>query len=281
MRKADEHLMQVLTMLDTVEWETQQMMVLEGLKTGNSILNEMHKVRRRPRSRRLRAGCGHPTGCSRWWNEHLSSNLYDLADSVQEMTVEAVENLMLETEEAQATANVCLESALVSKWIRPRRLCRAFSVLTTSFDHAGDQPADWRQPDRRRRGRGAERARRDRADGGECARRRHARGAYGCHRDRCVTYDPSLSWYSHLILTTVCRLSTLQNKSPWRSPLRPPPRQSSPDEQRWRRNLSPYWNDISSLMSIDNVNWRKLMSIWNHVAPLKSPSSWVQEPSVT
>lgn len=45
MRKADEHLMQVLQMLDTVEWETQQMMVLEGLKTGNSILNEMHKVR--------------------------------------------------------------------------------------------------------------------------------------------------------------------------------------------------------------------------------------------
>lgn len=58
MRKADEHLMQVLTMLDTVEWETQQMMVLEGLKTGNSILNEMHKVRRRPRSGRQRPACG-------------------------------------------------------------------------------------------------------------------------------------------------------------------------------------------------------------------------------
>ncbi|OWZ15314.1 Hydroxymethylglutaryl-CoA lyase [Phytophthora megakarya] len=65
MQQADEHLIQVLGMLDTVEWETQQLQVFEGLKAGNSILNAIHK----------------------------------------EMTVEAVEDLMLETEEAQATAN--------------------------------------------------------------------------------------------------------------------------------------------------------------------------------
>ncbi|DBA01103.1 TPA: hypothetical protein N0F65_001731 [Lagenidium giganteum] len=62
---ADEQLLRVLEMLDTVEWETQQLKVFEGLKAGNSILNALH----------------------------------------QEMSVEAVENLMLETEEAQATAN--------------------------------------------------------------------------------------------------------------------------------------------------------------------------------
>lgn len=44
MKQADDHLMQVLQMLDTVEWETQQMQVFEGLKAGNSLLNEMHKV---------------------------------------------------------------------------------------------------------------------------------------------------------------------------------------------------------------------------------------------
>ncbi|KAG7401519.1 Charged multivesicular body protein 6 [Phytophthora boehmeriae] len=65
MQQADEHLIQVLGMLDTVEWETQQLQVFEGLKAGNSILNAIHK----------------------------------------EMTVEAVEELMMETEEAQATAN--------------------------------------------------------------------------------------------------------------------------------------------------------------------------------
>ncbi|KAH7474280.1 hypothetical protein KRP22_004027 [Phytophthora ramorum] len=65
MHQADEHLIQVLGMLDTVEWETQQLQVFEGLKAGNSILNAIHK----------------------------------------EMTVEAVEELMMETEEAQATAN--------------------------------------------------------------------------------------------------------------------------------------------------------------------------------
>ncbi|KAF1318534.1 Hydroxymethylglutaryl-coa lyase, mitochondrial precursor, partial [Globisporangium splendens] len=64
-KQADEHLLTVLEMLDTVEWETQQLKVFEGLKAGNSILNAIHK----------------------------------------EMTVEAVENLMLETEEAQETAN--------------------------------------------------------------------------------------------------------------------------------------------------------------------------------
>lgn len=65
-KQADDHLLTVLEMLDTVEWETQQLQVFEGLKAGNSILNAIHK----------------------------------------EMTVEAVENLMLETEEAQETANV-------------------------------------------------------------------------------------------------------------------------------------------------------------------------------
>lgn len=70
MKQADEHLLTVLEMLDTVEWETQQLKVFEGLKAGNSILNAIH----------------------------------------QEMSVEAVENLMLETEEAQETANVRLSS---------------------------------------------------------------------------------------------------------------------------------------------------------------------------
>ncbi|TYZ62475.1 hypothetical protein PybrP1_005596 [[Pythium] brassicae (nom. inval.)] len=65
MKQADEHLLTVLEMLDTVEWETQQLKVFEGLKAGNSLLNAIH----------------------------------------QEMSVEAVENLMLETEEAQETAN--------------------------------------------------------------------------------------------------------------------------------------------------------------------------------
>ncbi|RLN50835.1 hypothetical protein BBJ29_003551 [Phytophthora kernoviae] len=71
MQQADEHLIQVLGMLDTVEWETQQLQVFEGLKAGNSILNAIHK----------------------------------------EMTVEAVEELMMETEEAQATANVLCSSS--------------------------------------------------------------------------------------------------------------------------------------------------------------------------
>lgn len=44
MHQADEHLIQVLGMLDTVEWETQQLQVFEGLKAGNSILNAIHKV---------------------------------------------------------------------------------------------------------------------------------------------------------------------------------------------------------------------------------------------
>uniref|UniRef100_A0AAV1T4W7 Charged multivesicular body protein 6 n=1 Tax=Peronospora matthiolae TaxID=2874970 RepID=A0AAV1T4W7_9STRA len=65
MQQADENLMQVLEMLDTVEWETRQLQVFEGLKAGNSILNAIHK----------------------------------------EMTVEALEELMLETEEARTMAN--------------------------------------------------------------------------------------------------------------------------------------------------------------------------------
>uniref|UniRef100_M4BUD2 hydroxymethylglutaryl-CoA lyase n=1 Tax=Hyaloperonospora arabidopsidis (strain Emoy2) TaxID=559515 RepID=M4BUD2_HYAAE len=65
MQQADEHLIQVLEMLDTVEWETRQLQVFEGLKAGNSILNAIHK----------------------------------------EMTVEALEELMLETEEAHTMAN--------------------------------------------------------------------------------------------------------------------------------------------------------------------------------
>lgn len=68
MRKADEHLMQVLTMLDTVEWETQQMMVLEGLKAGNSILNEMHKVRwRGARERHATRALGMRLSDRLWW----------------------------------------------------------------------------------------------------------------------------------------------------------------------------------------------------------------------
>ncbi|KAI9914485.1 hypothetical protein PsorP6_007827 [Peronosclerospora sorghi] len=65
MQQADDHLLHVLQLLDTVEWETQQLQVFEGLKAGNSILNALHA----------------------------------------EMTVEAVDELMLETAEAQAMAN--------------------------------------------------------------------------------------------------------------------------------------------------------------------------------
>ncbi|GLE00794.1 hypothetical protein PINS_up009582 [Pythium insidiosum] len=62
-KQADGHLLTVLEMLDTVEWESQQLKVFEGLKAGNSVLDAIHK----------------------------------------EMSVEAVQNLMLETEEAQET----------------------------------------------------------------------------------------------------------------------------------------------------------------------------------
>ncbi|KAJ0398826.1 hypothetical protein P43SY_004957 [Pythium insidiosum] len=62
-KQADSHLLTVLEMLDTVEWESQQLKVFEGLKAGNSVLDAIHK----------------------------------------EMSVEAVQNLMLETEEAQET----------------------------------------------------------------------------------------------------------------------------------------------------------------------------------
>ncbi|GMF54037.1 unnamed protein product [Phytophthora fragariaefolia] len=51
MHQADEHLIQVLGMLDTVEWETQQLQVFEGLKAGNSILNAIHKLWISTRSR--------------------------------------------------------------------------------------------------------------------------------------------------------------------------------------------------------------------------------------
>ncbi|KAG7381402.1 3-hydroxymethyl-3-methylglutaryl-CoA lyase [Phytophthora pseudosyringae] len=83
MHQADEHLIQVLGMLDTVEWETQQLQVFEGLKAGNSILNAIHK------------------------SMLVVARRLTIASWVlmQEMTVEAVEELMLETEEAQATAN--------------------------------------------------------------------------------------------------------------------------------------------------------------------------------
>lgn len=43
--QADSHLLTVLGMIDTVEWETQQLKVLEGLKAGNSVLDSIHKVR--------------------------------------------------------------------------------------------------------------------------------------------------------------------------------------------------------------------------------------------
>ncbi|RQM18967.1 hypothetical protein B5M09_012033 [Aphanomyces astaci] len=63
--QADTHLMNVLQMVDSVEWETQQLQIFEGLKAGNSVLDAIHK----------------------------------------EMTVEAVEDLMLDTQEAQARAD--------------------------------------------------------------------------------------------------------------------------------------------------------------------------------
>ncbi|ETV94728.1 hypothetical protein H310_11695 [Aphanomyces invadans] len=63
--QADTHLMNVLHMVDSVEWESQQLQIFEGLKAGNSVLDAVHK----------------------------------------EMTVEAVEELMLDTHEAQARAD--------------------------------------------------------------------------------------------------------------------------------------------------------------------------------
>ncbi|KAF0690593.1 Aste57867_18040 [Aphanomyces stellatus] len=63
--QADSHLMNVLQMVDSVEWEAQQLQIFEGLKAGNSVLDAIHK----------------------------------------EMTVEAVEDLMLETQEAQQLAD--------------------------------------------------------------------------------------------------------------------------------------------------------------------------------
>ncbi|CAK4072212.1 unnamed protein product [Aphanomyces euteiches] len=63
--QADAHLMNVLQMVDSVEWESQQLQIFEGLKAGNSVLDAIHK----------------------------------------EMTVEAVEDLMEETREAQARAD--------------------------------------------------------------------------------------------------------------------------------------------------------------------------------
>jgi hypothetical protein len=44
-QQADEHLLKVLEMLDTVEWESQQLKVFEGIKAGNSVLDAIHKVR--------------------------------------------------------------------------------------------------------------------------------------------------------------------------------------------------------------------------------------------
>lgn len=44
MEKANGQLLTVLEMVDTVEWETQQLQVFEGLKAGNSVLDAIHKV---------------------------------------------------------------------------------------------------------------------------------------------------------------------------------------------------------------------------------------------
>lgn len=45
MQQADAQLIQVLSLLDAVEWEEQQLKVFEGLKAGNSVLDSIHKVR--------------------------------------------------------------------------------------------------------------------------------------------------------------------------------------------------------------------------------------------
>ncbi|KDO32084.1 hypothetical protein SPRG_03304 [Saprolegnia parasitica CBS 223.65] len=63
--QADTHLLNVHQMIGSVEWESQQLQIFEGLKAGNSVLDAIHK----------------------------------------EMTIEAVEDLMLETQEAQAHAD--------------------------------------------------------------------------------------------------------------------------------------------------------------------------------
>lgn len=44
MQQADAQLIQVLSLLDAVEWEEQQLKVFEGLKAGNSVLDSIHKV---------------------------------------------------------------------------------------------------------------------------------------------------------------------------------------------------------------------------------------------
>jgi hypothetical protein len=100
--------------------------------------------------------------------------------------VEAVEELMLETEEAQATANVRIVIAvllllLVAVCLTMRVGFPLFPLRTT-----GNQQDHRRQLDRRGRGRRAQRARRDRAAGGGRARSSHARGSSRCDRTRCV-----------------------------------------------------------------------------------------------
>nr|CCA15126.1 hydroxymethylglutarylCoA lyase putative [Albugo laibachii Nc14] len=61
--QADVHLLNVIKLIDTVSWETEQLKVFEAIKGGNKLLHALH----------------------------------------EEMNVEAVEKLMLETRDAQQT----------------------------------------------------------------------------------------------------------------------------------------------------------------------------------
>ena len=44
LEKADGQLFNVLQLVDTIEWETQELQVFNALKEGNATLNDIHQV---------------------------------------------------------------------------------------------------------------------------------------------------------------------------------------------------------------------------------------------
>ena len=66
MKRANGQLLKVMEMVESVEWESQQLQIFEGLKAGNAVLDAIHT----------------------------------------EMSIDAVEALMEDTQEAQDMANV-------------------------------------------------------------------------------------------------------------------------------------------------------------------------------
>lgn len=43
-KEADVHLLNVIQLIDTVSWETEQVKVFEAIKGGNKLLQSIHKV---------------------------------------------------------------------------------------------------------------------------------------------------------------------------------------------------------------------------------------------